>query len=149
MRGYFAVGVWHVKSEVNIGTLWRSAYQLGAAYIFTIGKRYKKQSSDTHKAWRHIPLNHYETWDEFIKMQPYDAVIVGIEMGGIPLARFTHPERAIYVLGAEDYGLDTMLDKCQKVVSLEAVQDDCYNVAVAGSLVMYHRNYLGEFIIGG
>ena len=139
MRGYFAIGIWHTKTEMNIGTLWRSAYQLGASYIFTIGRRYKKQSSDTQKAWRHIPLNHYETWDEFIKFVPYDAQIVGVEMGGVPLKIFSHPKRAIYVLGAEDHGLDPMIDKCHKVVSIESVGRNSYNVAVAGSLIMYDR----------
>ena len=35
--GFFAVGVYNSKSADNVGTLWRSAFQLGAAYIFTIG----------------------------------------------------------------------------------------------------------------
>ena len=35
--GFFAVGVYNSKSAENVGTLWRSAFQLGAAYIFTIG----------------------------------------------------------------------------------------------------------------
>ena len=34
---YFEIGVYHPKKEVNIGTLWRTAYQLGASVIFTIG----------------------------------------------------------------------------------------------------------------
>lgn len=34
---YFAIGIYHPKTEMNMGTLWRSAYQLGASYIFTIG----------------------------------------------------------------------------------------------------------------
>ena len=37
--GFFAVGVYNSKSADNVGTLWRSAFQLGAAYIFTIGAR--------------------------------------------------------------------------------------------------------------
>lgn len=49
MSGYFEIGIFHSKTEQNIGTLWRSAYQLGASGIFTIGKRYKEMSSDTYK----------------------------------------------------------------------------------------------------
>ena len=138
-RGYFAIGVWHTKTEVNIGTLWRSAYQLGANYIFTIGRRYRKQPRDVRKAWKHLPLHHYEDWEHFKKSQPHDSLIVGVEMGGIPLKKFHHPERAIYVLGAEDHGLDEVIDKCQQVVSIEAVGDESFNVAVAGSLIMYDR----------
>ena len=37
--GFFAVGVYNSKSADNVGTLRRSAFQPGAAYIFTIGAR--------------------------------------------------------------------------------------------------------------
>ena len=38
--GYFGVGIVNGKSEANQGTLWRSAYQLGASFIFTVGARF-------------------------------------------------------------------------------------------------------------
>ena len=61
-------------------------------------------------------------------------------MGGVPLASFEHPERAIYLLGAEDHGLPpAIVRQCSHVVSLEAARTPSYNVAVAGSLVMYDR----------
>jgi len=139
---YFEIGIYNTKTEVNVGTLWRSAYQLGAQGIFTIGKRYKRQASDTPKAWRNIPLRNYLTIDEMII--PFDALLVGIEMEGIPLSEFKHPKRAIYLLGAEDYGIpENILKKCHQIVSLESIRTDSYNVAVAGSLVMYHRNFGG------
>lgn len=141
-KGYFAIGIYHTKIETNIGTLWRSAYQLDASYIFTIGRRYKRQASDTGKAWRNIPLYHYETWEEFKKSIPFESRIVGVEMGGIMLSEFKHPDRAIYVLGAEDYGLpESIKDKCSQVIALDAVRNNCYNVSVAGSLIMYHRQF--------
>jgi tRNA G18 (ribose-2'-O)-methylase SpoU len=144
MRGYFAIGIFHGKSEVNIGTLWRSAYQLGAAYIFTVGKRYKQQSSDTPKAWRHIPLFNYLDMDELLENIPHDCALVGIEMGGTPLQEYSHPQRAIYLLGAEDRGLsDMVIKKCHSLISLSAVQTESYNVSVAGSIVMYNRVYGG------
>jgi len=140
--GYFEIGIYHVKSEVNIGTLWRSAYQLGASGIFTIGKRYQKQSSDTLKAFRHVPLRHYETFEDFNRNRPYGAILIGIEMGGGNLSDFAHPKSAIYLLGAEDHGLpDEILNQCQTIVSLQAINQPSYNVAVAGSIVMYHRLY--------
>jgi len=140
MRGFFEIGIYHIKTEVNIGTLWRSAYQLGASGIFTIGRRYRRQSSDTCKSWRHVPLRHYTDFDEFQAVRPIDALLVGVEMGGTCLSAFEHPQRSIYLLGAEDYGLpDAILDKCNCVVSLESEGPNSYNVAVAGSLVMYDR----------
>jgi len=102
---YFEIGVYHTKNEINIGTLYRTAYQLGASGIFTIGRRYKQQASDTSKSANHIPLRHYLDLDEFKKFRPIGAVLVGIEMDGCPLSRFVHPKQAVYLLGAEDHGL--------------------------------------------
>lgn len=140
MRGYFEVGIYHTKTETNVGTLWRTAYQLNAAGIFTIGRRYKKQASDTCKAYLHLPLRHFQDFEEFSVARPTGAVLIGVEMGGKPLSKFSHPERAIYLLGAEDHGLPKQIcDKCNQIVSLEAIRGLSYNVAVAGSIILYDR----------
>lgn len=141
--GYFEIGINFPRNNTNIGTLWRSAYQLGAAGIFTIGRPYKRQTSDTAKAPGEIPLRFYENFAEFLKNRPFGAVLVGIEMGGKPLAQFRHPDRAIYLLGSEDSGLsEKILTRCNEVVSIESVNSSSYNLAVAGSIVMYHRRLL-------
>lgn len=139
MRGYFGIGIYHTKTEVNVGTLWRSASQLGAAFCFTIGRRYKRQASDTRATWRHTPLYHYETLDAFLEHRPYDCQLVGVEMAdrARSIPGFTHPQRAIYLLGAEDHGIPKEVQaKCQHIVQL---QGGSYNVAVAGSIIMYDR----------
>jgi len=141
VRGYFNIGVYHPKTGMNIGTLWRSAYQLGAAGIFVVGKRYEKMASDTYKTPRHIPLWEYTDWDDFASHRPCGAQLIGIEMGGEQLPHFWHPQQAIYLLGAEDHGLPPdVLAQCQYVVSIPAVRQESYNVAVAGSIVMFHRS---------
>ena len=38
-KGYCAIGVYRGKTTHNLGTLWRSAYILGAAYILWLYKR--------------------------------------------------------------------------------------------------------------
>ena len=43
--GYFGIGIVDGKTDRNLGTLWRSAWQLGAAYCFVVGQRFKKQVS--------------------------------------------------------------------------------------------------------
>jgi tRNA G18 (ribose-2'-O)-methylase SpoU len=145
MRGYFEIGVYHLKTEMNMGTLWRSAYQLGAAGIFTIGRRYVPQASNTYKADRHIPFREFDSFDEFHRALPHGAPLIGVEMGGTSLSKFYHPERAIYLLGAEDAGLPIdVLARCHAVVSLDAIKQPSYNVAVAGSLVMYDRQFSGK-----
>lgn len=138
-RGYFGIGVYRSKTEANIGTLWRGAYQLGADFIFTVGRRYKKQCSDTYKTWRHIPLFEYDSIEQLLNVI-HDCQIVAIEMGGKPLPEFNHPERCVYLLGAEDNGLPKpLIDKCHRIVSIPSIRRNSYNVAQAGTLVMYDR----------
>ena len=61
-------------------------------------------------------------------------------MGGTPLSQFEHPERAVYLLGAEDAGLPAPIARaCHHVVSLEGDRAASYNVATAGTIVMYDR----------
>lgn len=139
---YFEIGIYNSRAAVNLGTLWRSAYQLGASGIFTIGRRYKTHPSDPFNVPRQIPLRNFEDFDQFLAQRPMGTVLVGVEMGGTPLSKFDHPPQAIYLLGAEDLGLpESVLEKCNMVVSLEAVLSESYNVAVAGSLVMYDRMF--------
>lgn len=140
MRGYFGVGIYHPKTEVNIGSLWRTADILGAAFVFTIGRRYSPQCSDTGKAWKHIPLFHYETVESLWDSLPRECRVIGVELDNkaVPLERFYHPEQAIYLLGAEDHGLpEEVLKKCHGLVKLTG--DRSMNVAVAGSIVIYDR----------
>jgi tRNA G18 (ribose-2'-O)-methylase SpoU len=141
---YFEIGVYNARNDENIGTLWRSAYQLGAAGIFTIGRRYRYQPADTQHAYQQIPLRCYTTFEEFLQARPMSAQLIGIEMGGQPLSGFQHPPQAIYLLGSEAMGLPArILEQCNAVVSLESVVYPSYNVAVSGSIVLYHRVFLG------
>jgi tRNA G18 (ribose-2'-O)-methylase SpoU len=138
--GYCAIGVYQGKTHHNLGTLWRSAYILGAAYIFTIDGRYKKQSSDVVRAWSRIPLFNYKQFDDFLKSIPYDCRLVGVELDDKAefLHEFQHPKRAIYLLGAEDSGLpDFVLEKCHMLIKLPG--NSSLNVGVTGSIVLHDR----------
>jgi len=138
--GYFGIGVYQVKRSQNVGMLWRSAYQLGAAFLFTTGTRYKPQSDDVFKSWRHVPLFRYDTFEQMVDAAAYSCMLVGVEIGGESLPDFVHPTRAVYLLGAEDGGLpNEIAAQCHRVISIPAVRLASYNVAVAGTLVMYDR----------
>lgn len=141
MRGYFGIGIAAGKSPENLGGLWRTAHALRAAYIFTIGARYPKQASDTTKAWRHVPLFEYDDEEAFLRAIPKDCDLVAVECGygrPRPLPTFCHPERAVYVLGAEDRGVpEALLAHANRLVQIPG--DVCLNVATAGSIVMYDR----------
>jgi tRNA (guanosine-2'-O-)-methyltransferase len=138
-RGYFGIGIYHPKTTENIGTLWRSAHNFGADFIFTIGKRYKKQASDTTKAERHVPLYEYATFDDFKNHLPRGCEIVFIEQaeGAQNIKDANHPETACYVLGAEDYGVPEDLMKRHRKFYIDTPY--CLNVAVAGSITLYDR----------
>lgn len=142
-RGYFGIGVYHPKTRENIGTLWRSAYQLGADYIYTIGHRYGKQESDTYKTYRHIPLIQFETLKDFQNSVFYDCRVVCIEFcdRSKPLPDFVHPRRCTYLLGSEDKGFpkEILDDPNYLFVEIPSVRMPSYNVAMAGTLVMYDR----------
>lgn len=139
-RGFFEIGVFRSKTPANIGTLWRSAYQLGAAGIFTVGKRYPDQASDTVKAWKHVPMREYDDFEQMRNSLPFSCPVVAVEMGGRDLSTFEHPERAVYLLGAEDHGIpEAILKRCHMTISLPSIRTESYNVAIAGSLVMFDR----------
>ena len=71
---------------------------------------------------------------------PQGATWVAVEMGGTPLDEFVHPSNAVYLLGSEDWGLPaSVLQACHSVVSLTSERFASYNVATAGSILMYDR----------
>lgn len=139
-RGFCAIGIERTKTPMNVGTLWRSAVCLGADFIFTIGRRYPSQASDTVKSWRHVPMFEYADLDDFLSHRPFDVPLVGVELHAEarPLETFTHPERALYLLGPEDGNLSQKaIDHCQHLVQFTSAY--CLNVAAAGSVVLYDR----------
>lgn len=141
-NGFFAVGIANAKSEVNIGTLWRSASLYEAAFIFTVGARYRRQASDTMKTPRNVPLFNFVDIDDLFGHLPNGCPLVGVEMDkrSVPLKDFRHPERGVYLLGAEDHGLTVdQRNRCHHLVQIETKLPQSLNVAVAGSLMIYDR----------
>jgi tRNA G18 (ribose-2'-O)-methylase SpoU len=140
MIGYFGIALYHPKNEVNVGTLWRSAYIYEAAFIATIGRRYNPQSSDTVKADNKLPLFEYTTFDEFFQNIPKGCQLVAVEQYGKGMTDFEHPTRAIYLLGAEDHGLpQEIIQRCQYHIEIVTPRKISLNVATAGTLIMQDR----------
>ena len=139
-QGFFGIGIQNGKTPENLGVLWRSAQNMGASFIFTIGNRYAKQACDTHKAVGAMPYFHYDTFDDFFKNLPKGAMLVGVELDkkATQLESFEHPRRCVYLLGAEDHGLSkTAKGKAHFLVKFKS--ELSLNVSVAGSIVMYDR----------
>lgn len=141
-RGYFGVAVHQPKTASNVGTLWRSAFLYDAAFIATVECRYVKQPSDTIGAPNHVPLLHYSDIDDLVEHLPFSCPLIGVELDdrAVPLNEFSHPERAVYLLGAEDRGLPPkVMARCHRVVQIPGERDWSMNVSAAGSIVMYDR----------
>lgn len=142
IRGYFGIGIYHTKTETNIGTLWRSALLYNADFIFTIAKRYKKQASDTLKTPKHIPLFHFKDFDDFNNHRPMESRLIAIENceKSQNLKEYEHVDQSIYILGSEDNGLPReILYKCNDIIQIDTPQEWPLNVAVAGSIVLFDR----------
>ena len=137
---FFGIGIYQPKTEHNIGTLWRSAFILGAKFIFIIDGKYTPQASDTMKTWSKIPFYKYDDFDHFYKSLPYSTQVVGIEMSenSTAISKFVHPHRAAYVLGAENNGMpEKVLSRCHHLVQLPGKSS--LNVSVCGSIIIYDR----------
>jgi tRNA G18 (ribose-2'-O)-methylase SpoU len=137
---FFGIGIQNGKTPQNLGVLWRSAQNLGASFIFTIGNRYAKQACDTHNAVKAMPYFHYDTYEDFFNNLPKGARIVGVEITDEAeyLETFNHPRRCVYLLGAEDHGLSKdAIKKSHHLIKFKS--ELSLNVSVAGSIVMYDR----------
>ncbi|PIE46117.1 MAG: rRNA methyltransferase [Gammaproteobacteria bacterium] len=137
---FYGIGIMHARKAENIGTLWRSAYIMGASFIFTVDRQYKKQSSDVVTTPSRIPLYHYKDLSDLIAHLPYGAPLIGIEMTdkAVLVSDFEHPKRAVYLLGSETNGLSQKtIDSCHYTIKLPG--NFSLNVAVAGSIVMHDR----------
>lgn len=144
-RGYCGIGIVAGKTPDNVGGLWRSAHAFDADFIFTVGARYpdRGQVTDTSSAWKHVPFFEYRDVTAFANAIPRGCVLVGLECdAGLELhdlRYYTHPERAIYLLGAEDMGLPRdAIDLCRDEL-VEIPTSYCLNVATTGSIVLYDR----------
>jgi tRNA G18 (ribose-2'-O)-methylase SpoU len=142
-RGYCGIGIIGTKNRYNTGTLWRSALGFNADFIFTIKARWRAKGdrTDTTKSSRHIPLFHFDNFQDFKKSIPKEAKLIGVELTdeAVSLEEFNHPRSAIYLLGPEDGFIPKeILQECDIVLKFNSQLG--LNVAVAGSIVLYDRH---------
>ncbi|MBC7531367.1 MAG: RNA methyltransferase [Oligoflexus sp.] len=142
-RGYYGLAIYRPKKEVNFGSLLRTAQIFDASFIALIGSRYHRQASDTFGAVHHIPVFEYDCFDTFYSNLPRSCQIVAVEQHerAENLKSYKHPLSAVYLLGAEDDGLPpAILERCHDIIMLDG--EKSMNLAVAGSIVIYHRTSL-------
>ena len=140
-NNFFGIGIQNGKTPENLGVLWRTAQNLGAHFIFTIGNRYAHQASDTHNSVKSMPYYHYKDFQDFKEHLPKGVRIVGIEKDdrAEALEDFNHPRRCVYLLGAEDNGLSREAIENSHFL-VQFTSEFSLNVAVAGSIVLYDRS---------
>ena len=142
-RGFVGIGIYNGKFYQNIGSLFRTAIQLNCNFVFTIGERYTHQRTDTMKCGRHIPIFNFKDWKDFREHLPNNCEIVGVEMvdRAIPLEKFRHPKRAIYLFGGEDCGLSKeAIKKCRYIIKMPSPNNVSMNLSSAASAVLWDRH---------
>lgn len=141
--GYFGIGIYRPKHEVNVGSIFRAAVLYGAAFVFTVETRYEKQPTDTTNTRAYIPLFHFDDMDALTAHMPFGSVLVGAELGERTraLPHYVHPQRAVYIFGAEDEGLPSdVMKQCDAIVHIPTAQPWSMNVSNAAAIFMYDRH---------
>jgi len=136
MRGYAAIGLYAPKTEANLGGVLRACGCYEAAMVAIEGHRYRRLTTDTQKAYRHIPLLHGALLD----LIPFDCVPVAVELreDAISLVDYEHPRSAFYILGPEDGDVpERIADKCRDKVYVPTAF--CMNLAATVNVLLYDR----------
>ncbi|MCS7027139.1 MAG: RNA methyltransferase [Bacteroidia bacterium] len=133
------IGILYPEHKENVGTLWRSAMIFGVDFIFTIGRKYFKQTSDVFESYKSVPCFFYTDFEDFYAHLPYSCRLVGVEMHekAQPIEEFDHFAQSVYLLGSEHSGISPkILERCHAIIQLPKGN---YNVAMAGTIVLYDR----------
>ena len=141
MRGYACIGLVNPKNPINVGAVLRASGCYEVGLVVVSGKRPSKYfgriPTDTQKAYRHIPVLRTENIKDGL---PYDCVPIAIDItdAAEPLMNFVHPERAMYIFGAEDMTLGKEITKwCKHTLYIPTVY--CMNLAATVNVVLYDR----------
>lgn len=137
MKGFCMIGLERPKRDCNVGGVLRAAHVFGASGVVVAGMRFRREPTDTTKAWRHIPV--IETVG-VLDAIPYDCQPIAVELvdDAKPIETFRHPERAFYIFGPEDGSVSkATLAKC--VASVVIPSRYCLNLAAAVNVVLYDR----------
>ena len=145
-RGFAAIGLFNPKFEGNVGGAMRAAACYGAKAIYLIKNRnplsfskgkLKKISSDTCKAYKHIPTS---VVDCLFENGPIGCMPVAVELSdkATNIFDFTHQPRSLYIFGPEDGSIPPkILDRCP--VKIYVPTSFCMNLAATVNVVLFHR----------
>jgi len=113
-------------------------YQADA--VFYTGQRYAraaKFNTDTKNINGKIPLTSIENIIK-AKAEGMKVVCVDLVEGATPLPEYSHPEKALYILGPEDGSIEqAIIDQADDVVYVPTI--GCMNLAATTNVVLYDR----------
>ena len=137
----YAVAIDNPDKETNIGNMIRTAHSFLCGEFLLIGSpRY--QGAGSHGVERFEPMRHFPDRRSFLDWladSDYESVAVEIHPEAVRLDRFVFPDRPIFLLGNELYGLDEkLLAACtHKLMVPQFGLAPCLNVSITCSLVLY------------
>ena len=141
----FAVGVYNISKEFNIGSLLRTAHSAKVKEFFLIGERsFNTYAAVSSEKWTKI--NYFKEINEFllhIENTDYNLILVDQEKDSESLFDFNYPENPLFLLGAEKGGLPFYI-KTKNYPIVEIPQFGLIhslNLSCAGSIVIYHYLY--------
>lgn len=137
MRGYAAIGLDRPKDTANLGGVLRAAHCYDASLVTMTGARMGKYSTDTMKAYRHLPCIEV---DDLMAACPYGAEPVVVELcdRAKPIFDFQHPHSAYYIFGPEDGSVKKeLVERVSKVIYIP--MNGCMNLAATVNVVLYDR----------
>jgi tRNA(Leu) C34 or U34 (ribose-2'-O)-methylase TrmL len=136
MSGFSAIGLYHTKTDANMGGVMRAAECFDVKLIMLVGRRFQKEPTDVYKTYRKIPVLEVERFDA----TPYDCqkVVIEVREDAVSLQEFAHPSRAFYIFGPEDGSVpDDIVAGCQHRVCIPTKH--CLNLAATANIVLYDR----------
>ena len=141
----FAVAVYNISKEFNIGSLLRTSHCAKANEFFLIGeKSFNTYASVSCEKWTEV--KYFPSIDDFICdpiVRQYSLILVEQSKDSTLLFDFEFPQKPLFLLGTERGGLPEKLKKMSFPV-LEIPQYGLIpslNLSCAGSIVIYHYLY--------
>lgn len=137
-RGFAGIGLYMPKNDLNVGGAVRAANCYNASLVAVQGRRYWPMSTDTAKAYKHLPVLHNLV--DLFEIIPYACQPVAVDLvdDAESLVDFHHPESAFYIFGPEDGTLGkNVLDRCARRVMIP--MNFCSNLAATVNVVLYDR----------
>lgn len=137
----FALAVWEITKEHNVGSLVRTAHAVAASEVILVGERgWNTYAACTAEDFTPIVyLPDAGALLEHLSRQSWSLVAVELDPRSVGLFDAVYPERPCFLLGAERGGVpQDLLDAAEMVVQIpQWGLVPSLNLAVAGSIVAY------------